>query len=304
MAGICYIVNPATGDGLGKNIRDIIVGRGEEDVYLTDERGHATEIAAAASRDGFRTIVVVGGDGTIYEVINGVAKLGFKTSLGIIPVGTGNDLAAELGLTRLRNLKDLNKLDRYLKVAKEGAVAWIDLIRIEASETVLFGANQFSFGFSGEVAAFVDRLEQRSQWMYIRYALLNVWRAKTFPLKGYYEGEILDVYITNGKRIAGSIKIAPGAGITDGKLEVLIIPKVSILERYVYIALARFGYVRGAEGIIANELEETAEVRLSNSTLAQIDGEPITLQPGTVRVSVEPRALGVAVPAKVRPRLV
>jgi len=102
------IVNPAASNGaVRKNwpcIRDSLQAEGASfDAVLTEEPGHATRLARQALDDGFRTIVAVGGDGTVNEVINGLAEEGSvdpEVVLGIIPWGTGADFARMLGIPR------------------------------------------------------------------------------------------------------------------------------------------------------------------------------------------------------------
>ena len=100
------IVNPTAANGaVGKNwlrIRDFLQAEGAEfDAVLTEEPGHATQLARQALDDGFRTIVAVGGDGTVNEVINGLVDEGGvdpEVVLGIIPWGTGADFARMVGI--------------------------------------------------------------------------------------------------------------------------------------------------------------------------------------------------------------
>ena len=103
------IVNPEAANGaVGKNwprIRDFLQAEGDSfDAVLTDEPGHATVLARQALDDGYRTIVAVGGDGTINEVINGLVVEGAvdpEVTLGMIPWGTGADFTRTLGIPRL-----------------------------------------------------------------------------------------------------------------------------------------------------------------------------------------------------------
>src|ERR1043166_3200198 len=104
-----FLVNPKSGRGKpAKRWPEIRDGfRAESwtfDVAFTESRGHATLLARSALMEGFELIVAVGGDGTVDEVVNGMMADGKAVnpaaSLGIIPCGTGNDLARMLGLPR------------------------------------------------------------------------------------------------------------------------------------------------------------------------------------------------------------
>ena len=102
------IVNPMAANGaVGKNcphIRDFLQAEGARfDAVLTEEPRHATQLARQALDDGYRTIVAVGGDGTVNEVINGLVVEGSvdpEVVLGIIPWGTGADFTRSLGIPR------------------------------------------------------------------------------------------------------------------------------------------------------------------------------------------------------------
>ena len=98
------ILNPNADLGRGREYLDVIAKAGgppgEFDVVVTEQRGHATELAAQAIADGYDLIVAAGGDGTVNEVLNSlIDENGAKARLGVIPLGTGNDFAHAMGIT-------------------------------------------------------------------------------------------------------------------------------------------------------------------------------------------------------------
>ena len=99
---VFLIINKYAGHMAGAKAVDIVIPylirKGYSVEYsFTDHPGHATELSSKASKDGFDLVVAVGGDGTVNEVAQGL--LGSNTPMGIIPVGSGNGLARELGIS-------------------------------------------------------------------------------------------------------------------------------------------------------------------------------------------------------------
>ena len=97
------IINSRSGRGRGREQTEIInsLGRryGQLEIFPTERPRHATELAATAADEGYDLVVAAGGDGTVHEVVNGLMR-GDKAALplGIIPIGSGNDLAFGLGI--------------------------------------------------------------------------------------------------------------------------------------------------------------------------------------------------------------
>jgi len=96
------IVNPTAGAGRAARLvpwlRERLGPRPEADLHVTRAPGDAEEVSADAARHGHDRVVAVGGDGTVQEVANGLLREPGDVELGIVPVGTGNDLARSLGL--------------------------------------------------------------------------------------------------------------------------------------------------------------------------------------------------------------
>lgn len=296
MGEACYIVNPASNKGAGKEIAESL-RRLEFEVRESSSLEDVRSIAARAVQEGFKTIVAVGGDGTVNAVVNGLAP-SFSAFLGIIPLGSGNDFANGLGYDKLGQPIYLGT---YSESLKNYPVRYVDLIRIDFGSKVLYVTNQFTFGFSGTIAAKVAALIKRTKGAYVRIALKSAWSAKPTEINGYYQGEVFDIYITNGKTIAGGIKIAPEADPRDGKIEGLIVPNRARPIRYFLIGLGRFGLIRSrlAEmfGVIAFQVEDAISFITTEQLLAQGDGEPFNLPAGNLKVSVLQKTLGVISPS-------
>ena len=295
MGETCYIVNPASSKGNGKEVAESL-RRLEFEVRESSSLEDARNIAARAVQEGFQTIVAVGGDGTVNAVVNGLAPT-FSTFLGIIPLGSGNDFANGLGYDKLGRPIYIGT---YSESLKSYPVRYVDLIRIDFGSKVLYVTNQFTFGFSGIIAAKVEASAKRTKGDYVWTALKSAWSSSPTQINGYYQGEIFDVYITNGKTIAGGIKIAPEADPRDGKIEGLIVPNTARPIRYFLIGLGRFGLIRSrlAEmfGVLAFQIEDAISFFITAQLLAQGDGEHFPLPAGNLKVSVSRKTLGVITP--------
>jgi len=235
------IVNPAAANGaVGKNwprIRDFLQAEGAKfDAVLTEEPGHATQLARQALDDGYRTIVAVGGDGTVNEVINGLVEEGSvdpEVTLGIIPYGTGADFARVLGIPR-----DYTVACRHLLRSEPRPV---DLGRIacfrEGREVERYFINAAGLGFDGEVAEVVNRFPKvlGGTITYLTCLLIGLvtYRNKNIELSfdgQHARGRVNSVIVCNGRYFGGGMFIAPGAAFDDGLFDVVILGNLNKLE--------------------------------------------------------------------------
>jgi diacylglycerol kinase family enzyme len=126
MSNILYVINPAGHGGAGINVWEKVRSTwsdqiGSEDVHFTERQGHAREIAVSA--EGYDILTAIGGDGTVGEILSGImAHQDPRPKLAIIPAGTGNDIARNLGISSFENAVDALHGDHARTV---------DLIRID-----------------------------------------------------------------------------------------------------------------------------------------------------------------------------
>jgi len=235
------IVNPTAANGaVGKNwprIRDFLQAEGAEfDAVLTEEPGHATLLARQALDDGYRTIVAVGGDGTVNEVLNGLVVQGSvdpEVALGIIPWGTGADFSRVLDVPR-----DYTGACRHLLRSEPRPV---DLGRItclrEGQEVERYFINAAGLGFDGEVAEIVNRFPKvlGGTITYLTCLLIGLvtYRNKNIELSfdgQPVRGRVNSVIVCNGRYFGGGMFIAPGAAFDDGLFNVIILGNLNKLE--------------------------------------------------------------------------
>jgi diacylglycerol kinase (ATP) len=191
---------------------------GVEFELVTSERpGHIVELAEQAARQGFSPIIAAGGDGTIGEAVNGLA-LAAKSEkdllgpLGILPLGTANDLVYNLGLPV--------DLQAAVQIIKNGQTRCMDIGRVNDR----YFANNSAAGLE----PYVTTKQVRITWIsgILRYLVAAVWAIMERPKwvanikwdEGEYNGPISLVTIGNGARSGGVFYMIPHADPFDGKL--------------------------------------------------------------------------------------
>ncbi len=184
---------------------------------LTDGPGHARELAGQAVLAGARVVVVAGGDGTVGEVAE-VLK-GTGVSLGIVPVGTGNDLARSLGLP-------MGSPAGALTVIERGQTRLVD-VGIDRGRVFV---SVLGVGFPAAVARRANRLGRLKGAGAFTWAVyVELLRMKPFPLRISFNGgevfefEVTSVLVQNTASTGGGMKTAPGAEVDDGFLDVVVV---------------------------------------------------------------------------------
>ena len=264
-------------------------------VRRTTAGGQARSLAAQAVREGFSTVVAAGGDGTANEVVNGIGDVpgAFATTrLGILPLGTVNVFACELGLPRT--------LPLAAKVIASGTERVIDLASAEFSRDGKRERRYFlQLAGAGVDSRAIDlvswKLKKKVGPLAYVWAGIQALREKqpviTVDAGQRVSGEL--ALLGNGRFYGGSFAAFPKASLQDGVLDVCLIEKVSVL-RVVEIV---FGLLSGNLYRFSPALHlRSSNVTLSSDsrTLLQVDGENAGELPATF--SVLPKVLRVAAP--------
>jgi len=291
------IVNPAAGGGrsrrlLGPALDRLRAGGLELEVAETHAPGKATQIARQAYGRGVRNFIAVGGDGTSYEVVNGLypqASSGDRPTLAFLPLGTGNSF-----------LRDFT--NRGVEHAIESLLAkrsrTCDVLRLRHREGTIHYINLLSMGFSADVATL--RARRFSTWGelgYIASIFLTLARFNRRPFRVRVEGQsefdsrrCLFLTFSNSKFTGGTMMIAPKAEINDG-----------LVEYVRWGPIGRLGLIRNLPGLydgthIHHPLAERKAVRhvefnLDGPIDVMVDGEVLTLH--CEELDVLPEALNV-----------
>jgi diacylglycerol kinase (ATP) len=266
--------------------------RGEE--VLSEFPGH---LAEAAKDSPGSLLVVIGGDGTVNEVANGVA--GTDAEIAVLPCGTGQDFGRTHGIP--------TGFDDAVRVALGGETRVIDLGRVELGNssdggTSRFFANVGSAGMSGAVArranSMTKALGGRVTFFYALTREFLAWQNTRVLVEladgVRREGLLHDVIVANGTWHGGGMKLAPDARQDDGVFDVVTIGDVSKLD---FVTTAPKLYSGRYLSHPKVELLRSSSVAISadEPLPLEVDGEPIGTTPA--RFEVVPSALRLRVPA-------
>jgi diacylglycerol kinase (ATP) len=223
MTTVHVLGNPAAGDGRGhvvvERVLAAIRARGLDAVELRAAgRAGALSAVATAVADGATRLVIVGGDGLAHLAVQAIA--GTTVVLGIVPVGTGNDLARGLGLPT-------GDVDAAVDRALGDGIA-IDAMRTNHG----WAASVATLGFSATVNARANRLRRpRGSQRYTVATLLELPRLRPLPLRIELDGvrhevDVSLLAVANTAYFGGGMRICPEASPTDGTLDLAIIGAV------------------------------------------------------------------------------
>jgi YegS/Rv2252/BmrU family lipid kinase len=254
------------------------------EVLMTEAVGHARELAKSAVRRGARLVMAWGGDGTISEVASALAFE--EIPLGIIPAGSGNGLARELGVSM--------RPERAIADALQAVPQPMDLGELDGH---LF-ANIAGIGFDAHIAS---RFATATRRGFIGYAGITA-RALTGYVPQRYRvttggvetaHHAILVTIANSAQFGNNARIAPGARVDDGELDLVVMEERSRFGTLCRLPRLFNGTVAGVPGCTIRRIRE-ATIEADAPMIYHVDGEPG--QGGTsLRARVHPGALMIAV---------
>lgn len=295
-----FLVNPASANGkTGKRWPQIAraahtAGLPGEAIF-SEGPGQLGELARAAADEGASLLVVVGGDGTVHEVVNGIAGRE-DVELAVIPRGTGWDFA--------RTHEIPKRLDRALRIARDGTARPFDLgravYRADGGQTSAWFANMASVGMSGAVAAKANAttkaLGAKTSYLLALGVVFARWqnvRLRVAVDEERREGLMEDTIVAVGRYLAGGMMITPDAEPDDGLFDVLLIGDVTKTELVrVMPKIYRGTHLPHPKGEVLRG--RTVSIDADEPLPIQLDGE----QPGTtpVRFELVPGAIRLRVP--------
>ncbi|MCR6656246.1 MAG: diacylglycerol kinase family lipid kinase [Opitutus sp.] len=297
----CLIFNPAAGKcrrtpALFKAITRRVAESGlDVSVVKTRERGHATELARAAVRDGCTRIIAVGGDGTLNEIAP--ALIGTRLALGIVPAGSGNGLATHLGLPR----DPLKALGLALEPAS-GSVA----IDVGTVNDVVF-VNTTGFGLDAEIASRCNEISRRSFLSYARTTWARFFQRA--PMRVTIDSgarrvslETLLVTVSNSDQYGHHACIAPGASVRDGLIDLVAVKPMGPLRAVQFAAQLMLGRLHTNPRTLRLRAREFTLERIAPGFL-HTDGE-LHYAGSKLEVRVHPAALRIVTAPGTRDRFV
>lgn len=252
-----FIINPASGktdyDKIKQNIMKTLENENYE-IYETKAPKEATEIASRFKNEENTIVYSVGGDGTLNEVVNGIAK--GKCKLGIIPTGSGNDF--------YRTLKEAQTENVRLDLGKVNGRYFINIASVGMDAETCNNANKTK-----------SKIKLHSSYYLALIHTFLTFKSKSLKLKidkNVYAGDYIIAAICNGKYYGGGFKIAPVASFDDNQFDIYLVSKAS-----------KFKLIKILLALLKSEHEKYNEVRKytgknititsENNLIVNIDGE-------------------------------
>ncbi len=261
------------------------------EVRVTREEGDAARFAAERTTSPCDILVVVGGDGTLNEAINGLlnANIDPEPALAIVPLGTANDFAGGCEIPR-----DHPAL--ALRLAWEGVPRLIDVGRANTR----FFLNVATGGFGAEVAASTPAVAKKALGG-IAYAVTGLLKALSitpYPCRlilpgERWEGNAIVFTVGNGRQAGGGIPVAPKASLDDGLLDVMVIHDAGLLQAGAILSELTEVEAQDNQYLFYRQTPALT-LELDESIRLDVDGEPIH---GSIfGFSILPRRLKIMLP--------
>lgn len=290
---IIFIINPIAGKGKGRMIETEIQSyfnqkNVEFETFLTESIGHATEITNQVLTKNPDIIVACGGDGTINEVAQ--ALVGSNVALGIIPIGSGNGLAANLHIPKTT--------EKAFETILNAKINKIDAGKI--NENYFF--SNMGLGIDADVINNYAQTKTRNFLGYVTASTKAIFsfQPKKFNIELDNEHTLDDdfyfVFCSNSNEAGYGISFSPNAKLNDGKLDFLAVKKLNFIQQIQFSANVlgkRIEKMKQAKVLQVNSVKFNSK---QTKTIAQVDGEAVIFNQNSIEVSIVPNALNVIVP--------
>ena len=287
---IKFIVNPFSGTSNKSNIFTLINETIDKEKYNFDveetiHAGHAITIAQECIENGYDIVIAIGGDGTVNEVASSLK--GSKTALGVIPGGSGNGFAMHLGMGRniVKSIKKLNNVK----------IIDIDTCTINGH----FYVNVCGLGFDAKIAYLTKRSKVRGFWQYIKTVLKEARSFRPSHLEMEIDGKkisgnYISAVFANASMYGYYFTVAPGAKLTDGILDIMLIKEAPIYRYFLeaYRFLNRSLHKSKLTEVHSGKL---IKIKAQVPTYFHVDGEGIDATQD-FEIKINPKSLKAIVP--------
>ena len=252
-----FIINPASGktdyDKIKQNIMKTLENENYE-IYETKAPKEATEIASRFKNEENTVVYSVGGDGTLNEVVNGIAE--GKCKLGIIPTGSGNDF--------YRTLKEAQTENVRLDLGKVNGRYFINISSVGMDAETCNNANKIK-----------SKIKLHSSYYLALIHTFLTFKSKSLKLKidkNVYAGDYIIAAICNGKYYGGGFKIAPVASFDDNQFDIYLVSKAGKLKLIkILLALLKSEHEKYNE--VRKYTGKNITITSENNLIVNIDGE-------------------------------
>jgi len=264
------------------------------EIWVTQWKGHAEELARQALEKGIDLVVAAGGDGTLNEVVNGLSMDFGRARLGLLPLGTGNDFARTINVPA--------DPKGAMEILLEGRSRRIDVVQATVGGKSRWFLNVSAGGFGGLVSEKAGEAKERwGPLAYMRAAVDVLPDLQTFETSIVLEGldgterlrvDTYNVVISNGRYVAAGIPVAPRAEVDDGLLDVMIAPATTIPQLALLVPKVLLGQHLDDDRLIFRRAARI-EIESDPPMVFNVDGE--ILGEECAAFAVQPRALEMVV---------
>jgi diacylglycerol kinase (ATP) len=291
----CLIANPAAGGGRGARrlpkVRQALAAVGIRDARLTTAAGHERELASQAAAEGVDTIVALGGDGTWGNVARGILDAGRDARLVPIAAGTGNDFPHALGLpahdpVAMARIAAGNASVR-VDVGWANDIAFLNVAGL-GLETAVLQSMRHRKGFNGPLVYVAAALPVLRSYRGLR-AAIQYGEDAPGPMQTWCA-----IVASNGPRFGGGFRVAPGATVTDGRIDLVSVIDARPSRRLQLFIRARLGTHLGQPEVTQRSVADV-RIHFDRPPLLDADGELHELSSTELRIRVAPGAIRVGI---------
>jgi len=284
----CLILNPAAGRGEASHKKDAIVAALKKntpnmEVRITSEPDEARRIAREV-RDRYEVIIAAGGDGTVHEVVNGIA--GSNAVLGVIPIGSGNDFVKMLSLPK--------KIDEAVRVIQADRRRKIDLGKVNDE----WFSNGLGIGFDADVVVEANKIKRlRGFLIYLVAVLRTLLKFNNRSVRIEVDNTVIEkpvfmISVGNGSCQGGGFYLTPDAVIDDGLLDFCVFDALNTGQILRNLIKVFFGTHTRMPQVNVIQTEKM-NIKAVEGIPIHADGELLDLNARELNIAVVPEALTV-----------
>ncbi len=291
------IVNPKAGKKRFNRDKEALFKLAEDnniifEAHCTEYAGHATKLASSLVNKGILNILIIGGDGTINEVVNGIFTSNIedksKVSISVLPYGTGNDWARYWGLlTKERRKITPEIFQREKNIVDVGKATYTE----DGEKKIHYFINGAGFGFDAQVVKITNHLKKYlggSAWTYSLSVLSAVFSYSPTKMKlqspdKQLDNKVFTIAIGNSCYSGGGLKQAPKAVPNDGLLHITAITQLTFMK-----------IIKGLKDLFSNNLDNhpcannfvTDTFSVEQDTLLHFETDGVLL-PKTTKIEIQ-----------------
>lgn len=284
-----FIVNPNSGNAKHEISIEFLQSKfsPKDEIILkeTAYQFHAKELVQEAIVQNADVVVACGGDGTINEVASALVHTAIH--FGIIPAGSGNGLAANLGIP-----KDINKA---IEIIKNSAVRTMDVGRVEDK----YFFSNLGFGIDADIIHTYEQNQKRTITGYVDASVKTLMNYKSKLFRLYIDDVIIEknfyyLFCSNSNIAGYGISFTPNADLSDGLLDLLMIEDLDVFEQFYFSVLVLAKKIDLMNKARYKQVKKFTIESLEDTEISyQLDGEFQTTNSLKVKVEVLPNALNI-----------